>query len=62
MLLPVFKENINFEFYSIISNLNVQKKNNKKLADHYQGWFDIIIEKNNDIKGLKIKDNPYILS
>ena len=62
LLLPIFNENINNEFYNIVSDLNIRKKNNKIPADNYKGWYNIIIEQNNEIKGLKIENNKYIKS
>ena len=62
LLLPVFNEKMNFEFYNIVSKLNTRKKQNKIFPDKkdYQDWFYIIIEQNNDIKGIKIKNNQFI--
>ena len=61
LILPVFEEKTNDNFYNIVSNLNIR---NKILPDKedYLNWYKVIIEDNNEIQGLKIKDNPLIKS
>ena len=61
LLLPVFNEKCDQDFYDLVLNLNIKKK----IIPHpqyYNNWYNIIIGNNNHIQGLKINDNKYIQS
>ena len=59
LLLPVFNEHDNIDFYNVVSSLNIRKKILPEIED-YKNWFNIIIKENNEIKGLKIRENNLI--
>ena len=59
LLLPIFNEKYNDNFYKIVSNLNMRNKILPE-SEEYLNWYNVIIEENNEIQGLKIKYNPLI--
>ena len=61
LLLPVFNEKCNDDFYNIVNNIIIRKKiiPNKEC---YKKWFSIIVEENNEIQGISIKRNEFIKS
>ncbi len=61
LLLPIFNVKNNDVFYKIVSNLNIRNKILPE-SEEYLNWYNVIIEENNEIQGLKIKDNPLIKS
>ena len=60
LLLPIFNESndekYNIDLYNIVDNINIRKKILPE-KEEYKNWYDIIIEENNNIKDLEIKDN-----
>jgi len=61
LILPIFKENYNIDFFNVVNNLNIRKKTLPQEED-YKNWYDIIIDENNEIPGIKFKDNKFIKS
>ena len=61
LLLPVFNEKYNNEFYRIVVNLNIRKKKIPQF-EYYKNWYNIIVEENNQIQGVGIKKNDFIKS
>ena len=61
LLLPVFNENYNENFYNIVNNININKKILPE-KDEYKNWFNIIVGENNEIKNIELKDNKFIRS
>ena len=70
LLLPVFEENCDPDFFKVVAGLNltfinINGKNTKRILPcEYVEWFNIIVKDNlnNDIKSVKIKDNKYYKS
>ena len=61
LLLPVFNEKCNEEFYDAVSILNIRKKILPQ-KEYYKEWYNIIVEENNEVQGINIKNNPQIKS
>ena len=61
LLLPVFEEKCNKDFYEVVSNLNIRKKILPQ-KEYYKEWYNIIVEENHEVQGLNIKANPLIKS
>ena len=61
LLLPIFNENYNDNFYDVVSNLNIRKKIIPE-KEFYHNWFDIIVGENNESKNIRLKDNLFIKS
>ena len=61
LLLPIFNEKYNKEFYDVVSILNIRKKILPQ-KENYRDWYNIIVEENNEIQGINIKNNPLINS
>ena len=61
LILPIFKENYNIEFFNIVSNLNIREKILPQQED-YKNWYDIIINENIETPNIKIKENEFITS
>ena len=59
LLLPIFKEKCNLNFYDVVFNLNVRKKILPQ-KEYYKECYSIIVEENHEVQGLNIKDNPLI--
>ena len=61
LLLPVFNEKNNNEFYRIVLNLIIRKKIIPQL-EYYKNWYIKIVEDNKQIKDVSIKKNENIKS
>ena len=61
LILPIFKENYNIEFFNVVSNLNIRKKILPQQED-YKNWYDIIITENIETPNIKVKENEFIKS
>jgi len=61
LLLPVFNEKNNNDFYRIVLNLNIRKKIIPQF-EYYKNWYNIIVEENNQFQGVSIKKSDFIKS
>lgn len=61
LLLPVFDDKYNKEFYRVVVNLNIRKKKIPQF-EYYKSWYNIIVEENNQVQGVTIKNNDFIKS
>lgn len=61
LILPIFKENYNIDFFNVVNNLNIRKKILPQQED-YKNWYDIIINENIEAPGIELKKNEFITS